>query len=73
LKTFEGVFRISYHWINLGAWVIAALFLLRAMGDFRYVGFTKSIRSTNFAAYDTKIFTPLSLTIGLMIVVISLI
>lgn len=73
LKTFESVFRISNHWIDIGAWVIAALFLIRAMGDFRYVGFTKTVRSTNFAAYDTKIFTPLSLTIGLMIVVMALI
>ena len=73
LKTFGGFFRISNHWIDICAWVIGALFLLRAIGDFKYVGFTKSIRSTNFAAYDTKFFTPLSLTIGLMIVVIALI
>jgi len=73
LKTFGGFFRISNHWIDICAWVIGALFLLRAIGDFKYVGFTKSVRSTNFAAYDTKFFTPLSLTIGLMIVVIALI
>jgi len=73
LKTFEGFFRISNHWIDICAWVIGALFLLRAIGDFKYVGFTKSVRSTNFAAYDTKFFTPLSLTIGLMIVVMALI
>lgn len=70
LKTFAPVFRISNHWIGIYAWVIAALFLLRAIGDFRYVGFTKTVRSTIFAAYDTKIFTPLSLTIGLMIIVV---
>ena len=73
LKTFGGFFRISNHWIDICAWVIGALFLLRAIGDFKYVGFSKSVRSTNFAAYDTKFFTPLSLTIGLMIVVIALI
>jgi len=73
LKTFEAVFRISNRWIEIGVWVIAALFLLRAIGDFRYVGFTKSVHSTNFAAYDTKFFTPLSLSIGLMIVVMALI
>ena len=73
LTTFGAVLRIANHWIDISVWLIAALFLLRAIGDFKYVGFTKSVRSTNFAAYDSKVFTPLSLTIGLMIVVMALI
>lgn len=73
LKTFGAFFRIDNLWMDRSIWGIAALFLLRAIGDFKYVGFTKSIRSTNFAAYDTKFFTPLSLFIGLMIVVMALI
>lgn len=72
LKTFESFFRTDNLWIDRSVWLISVLFLLRAIGDFKYVGFTKKIRSTIFAAYDTKVFTPLSLTIGLLTVVIAL-
>mgnify|MGYP002399417443 CR=1 FL=1 len=72
LKTFPVVFRFSSHWIDLGIWMVAGLFLLRAIGEFKYVGFTKTIRDTTFAHYDTKIFTPLSLAIGLMVASIAL-
>ncbi|NUN99785.1 MAG: DUF3995 domain-containing protein [Saprospiraceae bacterium] len=72
LKTFEPFFRTDNLWIDRSVWLISVLFLLRAIGDFKYVGFTKKIRSTIFAAYDTKVFTPLSLTIGLLTVVIAL-
>lgn len=72
LKTFPGFSRIPPHWIDIGAWIIAGLFLARALGDFKYVGYTKTVRSTVFAAYDTRFYMPLSLTIGLMIVVVAL-
>ena len=47
-----------------GTWVIALLFLLRAIGDFRYVGFFKSVLDTNFARWDTMLFSPLCLFIA---------
>lgn len=71
-KTFFPISRIPDSWTNVTVWVIAGAFLLRAVGDFKYVGFGKKIHSTNFAAYDTKIYTPLSLFIGLMTVTIAL-
>ena len=40
-------------------WALAALFALRAIGDFRYVGFFKRIRGTRFARLDTTIYSPL--------------
>jgi Protein of unknown function (DUF3995) len=49
---------------RLGTGVITFIFLLRAMGDFRYVGFSKKIRSTRFAELDTKYFSPLCLLLG---------
>ena len=39
--------------------------LLRAMGDFRLIGFFKKERSTDFAKLDTRIYSPLCLLLGL--------
>lgn len=47
-----------------GTWVIALLFLLRSIGDFRYVGFFKSVSGTDFARWDTILFSPLCLFIA---------
>ncbi|WP_246070707.1 DUF3995 domain-containing protein [Paenibacillus kobensis] len=46
-------------WIAWGCRGAAAVFALRTIGDFRYVGLFKSVRSTRFARYDTRLFTPL--------------
>jgi hypothetical protein len=54
-----------------GTWVISLLFLLRAIGDFRYVGFFKSITETSFARWDTILFSPLCLFIGIVAFLIS--
>lgn len=54
-----------------GTWVISLLFLLRAIGDFRYVGFFKSVTDTNFAYWDTILFSPLCLLIGIVALLIS--
>jgi uncharacterized membrane protein SirB2 len=59
---FSGWMELKYfHWGNL---VIAFIFLARAIGDFRYVGFFKRIRNTEFAQQDTRYFTPLCLYIA---------
>lgn len=49
-------------------WVAAAIFLLRAIGEFRYVGFFKRHRSTTFGKRDTLIYSPLCLFISLLFV-----
>lgn len=51
--------------IKYGAWIIPFLFLLRAIGDFRYVGFFKKVRNTDFSKMDDKLFSPLCLLIGI--------
>lgn len=51
---------------NIGLWVIPIIFILRAMGDFKYIGFFKQIKSTEFAHYDTIFYSPLCLTIALI-------
>jgi len=49
-------------WIhNYGIWLIIVIFMLRAVGDFRYVGFFKKIRKTDFAVRDTRYYSPLCL------------
>jgi hypothetical protein len=50
---------------RVGPWVLFAVFLLRAVGDFRLVGFTKRRGTgTAFARWDTLLFSPLSLAIA---------
>jgi Protein of unknown function (DUF3995) len=49
---------------RLGTAIIAVLFLLRAIGEFRYVGFFKSIRDSEFAVWDNYLFSPLCLFIA---------
>lgn len=44
-----------------GLWLLAAVFLLRAIGDFRYVGFFKRVREGRFAHLDTRFYSPLCL------------
>lgn len=53
-------------WLSrYGLWVLAVVFGLRAIGDFRYVGFTKQVRSTRFAQLDTYLYSPLCLLMSL--------
>ncbi len=50
---------------TVGVVGVGVIFTLRAVGDFRLVGFTKRIRNTQFAIWDTRLFSPLCLVIGL--------
>jgi hypothetical protein len=58
---------------NYCLWVIAILFLLRAIGEFKYIGFFKKIKNTKFSIMDTKVYSPLCLFIGISEVLIELI
>ncbi len=50
------------NWLSQwGLWVLAGLFLLRTIGDFRYVGFFKRVREGRFAHLDTRFYSPLCL------------
>lgn len=55
-----------------GMWVIAAIFIARAIGDFNFVGFGKRNRDTSFARNDTRIFSPLSLSVGVISLLIAM-
>lgn len=65
-------FQIS-NWIkNYGYWFISSIFILRAIGEFNYVGFFKKIKNTEFSKADSKIFSPLCLIIGIIGILIQL-
>ena len=50
---------------RLGTGVLAAALLLRAVGDRKYVGFFKRVRGTAFARWDSRLYAPLCLLLGL--------
>lgn len=43
---------------------VSLLFLARAVGEFRQVGFFKRIRGTRFATFDTWLFSPLCVAVA---------
>jgi hypothetical protein len=49
-----------------------AVFLLRAAGDFRYMGFFKRVHGTPFARWDTLLFSPFIFLIGAACMVLAL-
>ena len=58
--------------MKYGGWIIPILFLLRAIGEFKYIGFFKRIKKTDFGKLDTKLFSPLCLIIGIFGILIQL-
>lgn len=72
---FSGLFLNMYlpEWIfSYGRWVIPIIFILRAIGDFKYIGFFKKVRSTTFGKMDTKLHSPLCLGIGISGLIIAI-
>jgi len=54
----------------LGGWALAAVFVLRAIGDFRWVGLFKSRKGTLFAYWDSVCYSPLCLLLGISLICI---
>ncbi|MEA3039500.1 MAG: hypothetical protein QOE79_2013 [Sphingomonadales bacterium] len=51
---------------------VAAAFAARALVPNRYVGFFKSLRTTRWARFDTRLYSPLFLLLGLLLAWIAL-
>ena len=68
----QGTFdrHIKRTYFHYGTLIIAIIFFLRAIGDFRFVGFFKTVKSTRFGINDTLIFSPLCIFIGVISVII---
>ncbi|HRI01660.1 MAG TPA: DUF3995 domain-containing protein [Saprospiraceae bacterium] len=58
--------------ISVGQWTVPGIFLLRAIGDFKYVGFFRKIKSTKFGKMDTMFFTPLCFLLALFGLLIAI-
>jgi glucan phosphoethanolaminetransferase (alkaline phosphatase superfamily) len=56
---------------NYGLYALASVLIIRAIGDFKYAGFFKTVKDTPFAVYDTKYYSPLCLFLGLSTLVIQ--
>jgi hypothetical protein len=50
---------------NYGLYALASVLIIRTIGDFKYVGFFKTIKDTPFAKYDSTYYSPLCLFLGL--------
>jgi len=50
------------HWASIA---LGGVFLFRAIGEFRLVGFFKRVQGTAFATWDTWLFSPLCLLLAL--------
>ena len=60
-------------WLHQYAlWIIAAIFMLRAIGDFKYVGFFKKITKTRFGRNDTRYYSPLCMVICILTLILAL-
>jgi hypothetical protein len=53
--------------VPAGIWFVAGIFLLRAIGDFHYIGFFKQVRDSRFARLDTLVYSPLCLLLASLI------
>jgi hypothetical protein len=56
-----GVPRTVLSWLS---YALALGLLLRAVGEFRYVGFFKRVRGSKFATLDTFVYSPLCLLLA---------
>ncbi|MBA6155320.1 DUF3995 domain-containing protein [Tenacibaculum sp. S7007] len=52
--------------LDYGMYIVVSIFIIRAIGEFNYVGFFKRIKNTRFAKNDTKYFSPLCLFLGVV-------
>ena len=52
---------------RLGCTLLALVFLARAIGDFRYVGFFKRVKGSRFARLDSMAYAPLCLFLAVAV------
>lgn len=55
---------MGLNYFHTGTWLIGCIFIARAIGDTKYIGFFKDIKNTDFARNDSRIYSPLSLMMG---------
>ncbi|MCJ8271278.1 MAG: DUF3995 domain-containing protein [Psychrosphaera sp.] len=55
-------FKSFIHYIG---YFVSFIFIIRGIGDFKYVGLFKKVYNSNFAKLDTKYFSPLIILLGI--------
>ncbi|WP_416145629.1 DUF3995 domain-containing protein [Paenibacillus polymyxa] len=55
---------------SYGAGLLSCVFILRSIGDFKWVGFFKRKKGTFFAKWDTVLYSPLCFLLGTAILII---
>ena len=63
-----GLPRALLSWLSYG---LALGLLLRAVGEFRYVGLLKRVRGTKFAVLDTYVYSPLCLLLAVGVALVA--
>jgi hypothetical protein len=54
-------------WVaTYAGWGIPIIFIIRSIGDFKYIGLFKRVKTTPFAKLDTKYYTILCLLISIL-------
>jgi len=51
-------------YVVYSGWFLAFVFFVRAVGDFKLIGFFKKYRGSEFAVYDTKYYSPFCLSMS---------
>lgn len=67
-----GIIGFDHEWLTYAGMGVATIFGLRAIGDFKYVGFFKRVRNTDFGRLDTRFYSPLCLLLSVMLIYLSL-
>lgn len=63
---------VNYPWLRYVSIGIALVFIVRAFGDFKYVGFFKTAKNSKFSILDTRYYSPLCLLMGILVLVLEL-
>jgi len=51
-------------YVKFSGFAVGTILVLRAIGEFRYVGFFKRVRGSDFATYDSWLYSPFCLLAG---------
>ncbi|MHA4842919.1 DUF3995 domain-containing protein [Flavitalea antarctica] len=57
---------VKRRYFRYGALLISVAFFARALGDFKFFGFFKTVRATRFGVNDTQLFSPLCVFIAVI-------
>lgn len=61
-----GFTNVDTWWVKYIKWIIPSIFLIRVIGDFKYVGLFKNRKEGLFAKRDTMIYVPLCVAISIL-------